>query len=84
MRHVGLEFEAAQVGDVVEGHLLDVEEELALAREVTEGALAVALEVVDLDLALVALALVLLLQMQGDGMRVPVVTILRDFVGIET
>lgn len=83
VRHVGFEVEPGQVGDVIEGHLLYVHDEAALARHAAERALAVALQLADLDLPAVALLLIEVPLMQGDRVRVLVAVVLRQFVGVE-
>ena len=75
--------ETSQVGDVIERHLLDVELEAALVRDLTEWAIGVALCVSDLQLTAVPLSLVLLSLIEGHGMRVLVSVILCQLEGIE-
>ena len=81
--HIGLEFEASEVGHVVEGNLAHVEQELALGVAAAERSIAKANALVDLELALVALLFEAFLRLEPHSVGVLVHVFLAQLEGIE-
>ena len=84
MCDVSLQLETSEIGDVVEGHLLDIELEATLIRDITEWAVAVSLDISDLYLTTVALRLILLALVERHGVRVLITVVFSQLEGVET